>query len=77
MRNTQLLPHHQLPKGLSINYVVSRGGGGQKLPIVLSKNTIKSGEGGQKLPILRRHSLWTAQKHFSKHLYQRKVKDGC
>ena len=48
-------------KGPSINYVVSRGeGGGQKLPILLSKKTTKRGGGGQKLPILRRHSLWTA-----------------
>ena len=33
-------------KGPSINYVVSRGeGGGQKLPILLSKKTAKRGEG--------------------------------
>ena len=33
------------PKGPSINYVVSRGegGGGQKLPILLSKKTTKRG----------------------------------
>ena len=35
-------------------------GGGQKLPILLSKKTTKRGGGGQKLPILRRHSLWMA-----------------
>ena len=38
----------ELGKGLSINYVVSRGegpGGGQKLPILLSKKTTKGGEG--------------------------------
>ena len=37
----------ELGKGLSINYVVSRGegpgGGGQKLPILLSKKTTKRG----------------------------------
>ena len=38
----------------------SQGGGGQKLPILLSKKTTKRGGGGQKLQILRRHSLWTA-----------------
>ena len=47
-------------KGPSINYVVSRGEGGQKFPILLSKKTTKRGGGGQNLPILRRHSLWTA-----------------
>ena len=35
-------------------------GGGQKLPILLSKKTTKKGGGGQKLSILRRHSLWMA-----------------
>ena len=51
--------------GPSINYVVSRGeGGGQKLPILLSKKTTKRGGGGQKLSILRRHSLWTAPIRF-------------
>ena len=35
-------------------------GGGQKLPILLSKKTTKRGGGGQKSPILRRHCLWTA-----------------
>ena len=48
-------------KGPSINYVISRGeGGGQKMPILLSKKTTKRGVGGQKLPILKRHSLWMA-----------------
>ena len=37
-----------------------KGGGGQKLPTLLSEKTTKRGGGGQKLPILRRHSLWTA-----------------
>ena len=42
--------------------MLSQGGrgGGQKLPILLSKETTKRGGGGQKSPILRRHSLWTA-----------------
>ena len=35
-------------------------GGGQKLPILLSKKTTKRGGGGQKSQILRRHRLWTA-----------------
>ena len=56
-------------KGPSINYVVSRGEGGQKLPILLSKKTAKRGGGGQKLPILRRHSLWTAPKVKSLYTY--------
>ena len=49
--------------GPFINYFVSVGGrgGGQKLPILLSKKTTKrGGGGGQKLPLLRRHRLWTA-----------------
>ena len=37
-------------KGPSINYVVSRGeGGGQKLPILLSKKTTKRGGRGSKI----------------------------
>ena len=36
----------KVPTVPSINYVVSRGeGGGQKLPILLSKKTTKRGEG--------------------------------
>ena len=47
--------------GSSINNASSeREGGGQKLPILLSKKTTKRGGGGQKSPILRQHSLWTA-----------------
>ena len=48
--------------GSSINYVVSGGeGGGQKLPILLSKKTTKRrGGGGQKFPILRLDILLTA-----------------
>ena len=57
----QLVPHHQLPKGLSINYVVSRGEGIKNCQFYQVKIQLdKSGEGGQKLPILSRHSLWTA-----------------
>ena len=41
---------------------LSRGRGGQKLPILLSKKTTKKKGGGQKQLILRRHSLWTAPK---------------
>ena len=37
-----------------------KGGGGQKLPILLGKKTNRRKEGGQKLPILRQHSLWAA-----------------
>ena len=51
---------HLYAQGPSINYVVSVGGGGQKLPILHSKMTTKSGGGGQKSPILRRHTSWTA-----------------
>ena len=47
-------------KGPSINYVVSGGGGGQKMPNLLSKKTTRRGAGGQKSPILRQHSLRTA-----------------
>ena len=42
----------------------SQGGGGQKLPILLSKKTTKRGGGGQKLLIKIRHSLWTAPNIF-------------
>ena len=35
----------------------SQGGGGQKLPILLCKKTIKRGEVGQKSPILRRQFM--------------------
>ena len=33
----------------SMNYVVSRGEGGQKLPILLSKKTTKRGGGGSEI----------------------------
>ena len=36
-----------LSKGPSINYVVSGRGGGQKLPILLSKKTTKRGRGSK------------------------------
>ena len=52
-----------MPKGPSINYVVSVGEGGSLNDDLLLNKKDDKGGGGQKSPILRRHSLWTAPKY--------------
>ena len=62
-------PH---PRGPSINYVVSVGGGRVAPKTIYCIDlTLKKGRGSQKLPIMRRHSLWTVPSlphaHLEKH----------